>query len=52
MDERFVKLIKESIDEYDEVGAWFEITEELAKKSGVKWRAKLLLMIMFTRDIH
>lgn len=40
MDERFVNLIKESIDEYDEVGAWFEITEELAKKSGVKWKGE------------
>ena len=40
MDERFVNLIKESIDEYDEVGAWFEITEELAKKAGVKWKVE------------
>ena len=40
MDERFVNLIKESIDEYDEVGAWFEITEELAKKAGVKWKGE------------
>lgn len=40
MDERFVNLIKESIDEYDEVGAWWEITEELANKAGVIWKGE------------
>lgn len=40
MDERFTNLIKSSVDEYDEVGAWWEITEELARKAGVKWKGK------------
>ncbi|ELC8441325.1 chitobiase/beta-hexosaminidase C-terminal domain-containing protein [Clostridium perfringens] len=40
MDERFTNLIKSSVDEYDEVGAWWEITEELARKAGVKWKGE------------
>lgn len=40
MDERFTNLIKSSLDEYDEVGAWWEITEELARRAGVKWKGK------------
>lgn len=40
MDSRFTDLIKESIDEYDEVGAWWEVTEELATKSGVVWKGE------------
>ncbi len=40
MDERYIDLMKTNIDERDEIAAWWEITEELAKKSGVKWRGK------------
>lgn len=40
MDSRFSGLVKDSIDEYDEVGAWWEITEELAKRAGVKWKGE------------
>lgn len=38
IDKRFSDLIKNSIDEYDEVGVWWEIDEQLAKKSGVRWK--------------
>ncbi len=38
IDERFSNLIKESIDDYDEVGIWWEIDKQLAEKSGVKWK--------------
>lgn len=37
MDKRFQKLLKKNIDKNDEIGAWWEITRELAKKAGVKW---------------
>lgn len=40
IDQRFSGIIKESIDEYDEVGAWWEITEELATRAGVKWKGE------------
>ena len=38
MDERYAELIKSTIDEKDEVGAWWEITQEMAEKAGVKWK--------------
>lgn len=40
MDSRFSNLIKENIDEFDEVAAWFEIDETLANKANVKWKGK------------
>ncbi|MDU1566973.1 MAG: FN3 associated domain-containing protein [Clostridium sp.] len=40
IDKRFSDLIKESIDEYDEVGVWWEIDKQLAEKAGVKWKGK------------
>lgn len=40
IDERFSNLIKNSIDDYDEVGVWWEIDEQLATKAGVKWKGK------------
>lgn len=40
MDSRFSNLIKENIDEFDEVAAWFEVDETLAKKANVKWKGK------------
>lgn len=40
IDEKFSKLILENIDEYDEVGVWWEIDKQLAEKSGVKWKGK------------
>lgn len=38
MDERYTELIKSMIDEKDEVGAWWEITQEMADKAGVTWK--------------
>lgn len=40
MDSRFSNLIIENIDEYDEVGVWWEIDKSLAENSGVKWKGK------------
>lgn len=40
MDERYTQLIQSMIDEKDEVAAWWEITEELARKAGVTWKGK------------
>ena len=40
MDSRFTNLIKENIDEFDEVAAWFEVDETLANKANVKWKGK------------
>lgn len=40
MDSRFSNLIKENIDDFDEVAAWFEVDETLAKKANVKWKGK------------
>ncbi|MGL4738912.1 MAG: FN3 associated domain-containing protein [Cellulosilyticaceae bacterium] len=40
MDERYTALIKSMIDEKDEVAAWWEITEEMARKAGVTWKGK------------
>ncbi|MGL4449956.1 MAG: chitobiase/beta-hexosaminidase C-terminal domain-containing protein [Sarcina sp.] len=38
MDERYVSLLKENLDEVDEIGFWFEVDESLAKKAGVRWK--------------
>lgn len=38
MDERYIKLIKDTVEAEDEVAAWWEMTEALAKKAGVKWK--------------
>lgn len=40
MDDRYSNLIKENIDDYDEVAVWWEIDETLAKKANVKWKGK------------
>lgn len=40
MDKRYSNLIKNSIDEYDEVGVWWEIDESLARKAGVRWKGE------------
>ncbi|MGL4345125.1 MAG: FN3 associated domain-containing protein [Cellulosilyticaceae bacterium] len=40
MDARYTALIKSMIDEKDEVGAWWEVTEEMAQKAGVTWKGK------------
>lgn len=40
MDEKYSNLIKENIDDYDEVAVWWEIDETLAKKSNVEWKGK------------
>lgn len=40
MDERYSNLIKNSVDEYDEVGVWWEIDKQLAEKAGVKWKGE------------
>lgn len=38
MDEEYTKLIKSMVDEKDDVGAWWEITKEMADKAGVTWK--------------
>lgn len=38
VDERYTALIKSMVDEKDEVGAWWEITKEMADKAGVTWK--------------
>lgn len=40
IDKRFSELIKEYVDDYDEVGVWWEIDKQLAEKAGVKWKGK------------
>lgn len=40
MDDRYSNLIKENIDDYDEVAVWWEIDETLAKKANVEWKGK------------
>lgn len=40
MDSRYSNLIKENLNEYDEVGAWWEIDKQLAEKAGVTWKGK------------
>lgn len=35
MEPRYQKLIKESLDEYDEVGIWWEITGEMCEKACI-----------------
>ena len=38
VDETYTALIKSMVDEKDEVGAWWEITKEMADKAGVTWK--------------
>lgn len=38
VDEQYTTLIKSMIDSRDEVGAWWEITQEMADKAGVVWK--------------
>ncbi|MDV4150719.1 chitobiase/beta-hexosaminidase C-terminal domain-containing protein [Clostridium sp. AL.422] len=40
MDKRYSELIKEYVDDYDEVGVWWEVDKQLAEKAGVKWKGK------------
>ena len=40
IDSRYSNLIKENLNEYDEVGAWWEIDKQLAEKAGVTWKGK------------
>jgi hypothetical protein len=35
---RYQKLLKEQLGTNDEIGAWWEIPEPLAKKAGINWR--------------
>lgn len=37
---RYQKLLKEHLGTNDEIAAWWEIPEPLAKKAGIKWRGK------------
>ncbi len=39
-EERFVKVLKEGLDERHEVGAWLEIVQPLAEAAGLKWRGR------------
>ncbi|MEG0710679.1 MAG: FN3 associated domain-containing protein [Niameybacter sp.] len=38
MDAQYTRLIKSMVDEKDEIGAWWEITQEMADKAGVTWK--------------
>ncbi|MCE5258354.1 MAG: hypothetical protein LLG44_04745 [Chloroflexi bacterium] len=39
-DERFVALLKERLDERQEVGIWFEVMQPLVEKAGLTWRGR------------
>ena len=38
MEPRYQKLLKEYLDENDEIGAWWEITDPLCRRAGVSFR--------------
>ena len=38
MEPRYQKLRKEYLDENDEIGAWWEITDPLCRRAGVSFR--------------
>lgn len=40
MDTNYQKLLKEQLPSNCEIGAWWEIPEELAAKAGLKWRGE------------
>lgn len=40
IDERYIELIQSTVDEKDEVGAWWEITKEMANRADVVWKGK------------
>lgn len=37
---RYPKLLKEQLTARDEIGAWWEIPQQLAEKAGLKWRGR------------
>lgn len=39
MEPRYQQLLKQYLDEWDEISAWWEITEELCGRSGVRFRS-------------
>jgi len=39
-EERFVKVLKEGLDERHEVGAWLEIVQPLVEAAGLAWRGR------------
>jgi len=39
-EERFVKVLKEGLDERHEVGAWLEIVQPLVEAAGLTWRGR------------
>ena len=39
MEPRYQQLLKQYLDEWDEISAWWEITEELCRRSGVRFRS-------------
>ena len=40
MDENYVALLKDNLDEFDEIACWWEIDESLASKASVKWKGE------------
>lgn len=40
MDENYVQLLQENLDEDDEIACWWEIDQTLAQKAGVVWRGE------------
>ncbi len=40
IDDRFVPLLRESLDDRHEIGVWFEVVQPQAEKAGIKWRGR------------
>ncbi len=40
MDENYIQLLKENLDDNDEIACWWEIDQTLATKASVTWRGK------------
>ena len=41
IDENYQQLLKEYVDEYDEIAVWWEITEELCNRANVQFKGSL-----------
>jgi len=40
VEDRFVSLLKDNMEEDHEVGAWFEVVQPMVEKAGVEWRGR------------
>lgn len=43
MDENYTQLLKDNLDECDEIGCWWEIDQTLAEKASVKWKGQTVV---------